>query len=83
VRTPQAYIYGIASNVVHELRMRIQHDRVMFDSHVAENLAERPHDLAPDELAERLSTQRQLERALSRLPPMHQTVLVLHKRDGL
>ena len=83
VRTPQAYVYGIASHVVHELRMRLQHERVTFDSHAVDHLSEQPSELPPDELAERLSTQRQLEQALARLPPTHQAVLLLHKRDGL
>ena len=83
VRTPQAYVYGIASHVVHELRIRTQHERVMFDSHALEHLAEQPQELSPDELAERLGVQRQLEHALTRLSPTHQAVLLLHKRDGL
>lgn len=83
VRNPQAYIYGIASHVVYELRMRSRNDRVTCDSHTLEQLAEHPAHFAPDELADQLGVKRQLEQALAQLPPMHQAVLLLHKRDGM
>ncbi|HEX7113962.1 MAG TPA: sigma-70 region 4 domain-containing protein, partial [Steroidobacter sp.] len=37
----------------------------------------------PDDLAERLSLEQQLDRALAQLPPMQAAVLLAHKRDGL
>src|SRR5688572_29318763 len=46
VRKPQAYVYGIASHVVHEFRMRAQHERVTYDSAAAEHLAEHPSELS-------------------------------------
>ena len=38
VREPQAYLYGVASNVVREFRMRseLERERVTFDSTAAE-----------------------------------------------
>ncbi len=83
VRKPQAYVYGIASHVVHEHRMREHGDRVTYDSHAVEQMAEHPAELSPDELADRLGLQREFARALARLSPTHQAVLLLHKRDGL
>jgi RNA polymerase sigma-19 factor, ECF subfamily len=54
VRTPLAYLLGIATHVVREFR-----------------------------IAERLELQDRLDRALNFLPPTHQLVLLLVKRDGL
>jgi RNA polymerase sigma-70 factor (ECF subfamily) len=86
VRKPQAYLYGVASHVVREFRMRTEqeNDRLRFDSEVLEAAAEHPRGQpSPDEMAEQLSLRRQLDRALSRLPRMHRTVLLLLKRDGM
>lgn len=63
--------------------MREQHDRVTYDSHALERAAEHPHELSPDELADRLGLQRQFERGFAQLSPTHQAVLLLHKRDGM
>ena len=80
VLNPRAYVYRIAAHVVAEFRTRSEHgqDTVVFDSEAVE----RAEAWEPDVLAERLSMQRQLERALAELPPTHQAVFLLHKRDG-
>ncbi len=83
VRKPQAYVYGVASHVVSEFRMRSEKDWVTFDSEAVERLADHPAHLPPDELAEQLGLERQLEEVLGELPPTHLAVLLLHKRDGL
>ncbi len=83
VRDPRAYLYGVATHVVLEYRARAQRDPVTFDSDTVENVSRDAAYAAPDTLAERLDTQRRLERALSSLAPTHLAVLVLHKRDGL
>ncbi len=85
VRKPQAYLYGVASNVVREFRMRaeLERERMTFDSEVLYDEAEHPAELPADELANTLDTTRQLERALAQLPPMHRAIIVLLKRDGL
>src|SRR5688572_16620892 len=72
VRQPRAYLFGIASHVVSEFRIRNAHalEWVTVDSGVLEHRAEHPADLKPDELAERLDMQRQLRRALEGLPPI-------------
>ena len=82
VRKPLAYVYRIAANIVYEFRLRESRERVTFDSEALEHMAEHPADLA-DELAERLSTQQQLEHVLAQLPPLYQAVFVLRKRDGM
>ena len=86
VREPQAYLYGVASNVVREFRIRseLERERVTFDTPAME--AEQDHSarqLRPDELAEHLDVVEQLERALIRLPPLHRAIVVLLKRDGM
>ena len=68
VRNPQAYLYGIASHVVHEAMFR--EDRSLANA-------------LPDDMAERLALQEDLSRALAELPVMHRVVLLLVKRDGL
>src|SRR5882672_7786524 len=66
VRKPQSYLYGIASHVVREFRMRAEqeHERLSFDSETIEALTEHPLEQLMDDPAERLHLQRQLERAL-------------------
>lgn len=84
VHKPLAYLYGIASHVVADYRIGEEHDRehLMFDSD-SEETWEEPAGALPDDMAERLNLQQQLERALSQLPPTHAAVLLAHKRDGL
>jgi RNA polymerase sigma factor (sigma-70 family) len=80
VFNPRAYVYRIAAHVVAEFRTRSEQgqDIVTFDSQAVEHA----EVSEPDDLAERLHMQRQLQRALTALPPTHQAVFLLHKRDG-
>jgi len=82
VRTPLAYLLGIATHVVREFLHRKHSERVVFDSEVTDDLCESPDAAAPAGLAERLELQDRLDRALALLPPTHQLVLLLVKRDG-
>ena len=83
VRKPLAYLIGIATHVVREFRQRKQHERVLFDSAVTDDLCENPQHSAQRGVAERLELQQWLDSALTQLPPTHQLVLLLVKRDGL
>ena len=85
VRDPVKYLYGIAANVVsdHLKRTGQQRRRVVVDSEVLDSLNEQLANACPDYLAERLSDERSLERALTSLAPTHREVLVLTSRDGL
>jgi RNA polymerase sigma factor (sigma-70 family) len=83
VRTPLAYLLGIATHVVHEFLQRRRHDRVLFDSDLADDLPETGAQAATQGLAERFELQDQLDRALTKLPPTHRLVILLVKRDGL
>lgn len=83
VRNPQAYLFGIASHVVSEFRMREEQALVTFDTEAVEHAGESLEHALPDDLADRLGMQRDLDRALEKLPDMHRTVLLLVKREGM
>jgi RNA polymerase sigma-70 factor (ECF subfamily) len=85
VRKPQAYLYGVASNVVREHRMKteLERERITYDSEVMLEEAEHSQELQASDLADHLDISRQLEHALAQLPPMHRAIIVLLKRDGL
>jgi RNA polymerase sigma-19 factor, ECF subfamily len=86
IRNPLAYLLGIATHVVREFRQRKQHQCVIFDSDMADSLSENL-ELTPRvgaaSNADRLELQNWLDSALRQLPPTHQAVLLLVKRDGL
>jgi len=86
IRDPFAYLLGIATHVVREFRQRKQDQRVIFDSDMAESLADNPGAESHADLVSNvdlLELQNWLDSALKKLPPTHQTVLLLVKRDGL
>jgi RNA polymerase sigma-19 factor, ECF subfamily len=82
LREPLAYLYRTAANVVYEF-LRSRREHVMFDSETADRAASKTDNPKPDELAEQIGYERDLERVLASLPPMLQTIVVLQKRDGL
>lgn len=83
VRNPLSYLLGIATHVVREFRQRKQHERVLFDSDLADDRCDRPDETAPAGVAEQLELKQRLDKALKQLSPAHQLVLLLVKRDGL
>jgi RNA polymerase sigma-70 factor (ECF subfamily) len=83
VRQPLAYLLGIATHVVREFRQRKQHDRVVFDSTLADDVCDRSDSVATRGPADDLELKNRLERALAQLPPTHLMVLLLVKRDGM
>jgi len=83
VRNPLSYLLGIATHVVREFRQRKQHERVLFDSDLADDRCARSDETAPAGMAEQLELKQRLDKALKQLPPAHQLVLLLVKRDGL
>src|SRR5262245_39202172 len=68
VRDPEAYMYRIASHVVHEFWQRAEQSFVTFDSETVDELEEREPQTVPDRLADELHAERQLDRVLKRLP---------------
>jgi len=85
VRSPQAYLYGVASHVVREFRMRLENDRdhIAYDSEAVAARSEHTDQPAHDELGDRLNLERQLEVALDELPAGQRAVLLCIKRDGM
>jgi RNA polymerase sigma-70 factor (ECF subfamily) len=81
VEKPVAYIFGIASHVVADFKSESWrgHERL------SDRDDDEPDDRAssPDELADRLNLQQQLERAFAQLPVTHAMVLIAHKHRGL
>ncbi|HMK85360.1 MAG TPA: RNA polymerase sigma factor [Steroidobacteraceae bacterium] len=83
VRNPLSYLLGIATHVVREFRQRRLHERVLFDSDLADDLADHTEGAPEESFAAQLELRERLDRALKQLPPAHQLVLLLVKRDGL
>lgn len=83
VRKPLAYLYGIAAHVLADFWSATRSDRLNVESEPVEEWSEDPQVALPDDLAERLNLQQQVEQALEQLPPTHAAVLLLHKGDGL
>lgn len=80
VQKPVAYIFGIASHVVADFRSESwqEHERQLDRDDESDDRAS-----SPDDLADRLNLQQQLERAFARLPQTHAMVLIAHKHRGL
>lgn len=83
IQRPQAYLYRIASNVVHDFNLRARQEPVTFDTDVTEELAEQAADVWAGDLADRLAIEQQLQRLLIQLPRGQLAALLLHLRDGL
>lgn len=85
VHKPLAYLYGVASHVLADFRIEVEQERehITVDSEKAEEWADCPSCVLPDDLAERLNLQQQIDRALADLTPRQREVILLHKRDGL
>jgi RNA polymerase sigma-70 factor (ECF subfamily) len=80
VQKPVAYIFGIASHVIADFKSESRSGHERWDDR--EDDAD-GHASSPDDLAERLNLQQQLERAFARLPQTHAKVLIAHKHRGL
>lgn len=85
VRSPQAYVYRIALNVLYEFRLRERGDRTVLDpTALAEAAEELPDDAAsPDEVYDEDARRRRFELVISRLPPMQRAVLRLAVQQDL
>jgi RNA polymerase sigma-70 factor (ECF subfamily) len=85
VHKPLAYLYGVASHVLADFRIELEQERehITVDSDTVDEWSDSPSCVLPDNLAERLSLQQQIDTALAQLPPTHAAVLLAHKRDGM
>jgi RNA polymerase sigma-70 factor (ECF subfamily) len=82
VQQPQAYLYRIAANVVHDFNLRARSSLVTCDSRVVEDFAEHRADVWRDDVADQIADREELERLLTPLPPAWRAALVLRHRDG-
>jgi RNA polymerase sigma factor (sigma-70 family) len=85
VRNPQAYVFGVAFNVLYEFRMHERRAAVIYDSDALTQVTNNLADAAPtpQELSEQRSQQRVLEGVMAQLSPMQQAVLLMAKRQEL
>lgn len=81
IEKPLAYLYGVASHVLADHMFAIK-ERCCIDwNEDADDWME--SYVLPDDMADRLNLQQQIDKALAQLPPTHASVLLAHKRDGL
>lgn len=85
VLKPLAYLYGIASHVLADYRIEVEQERecITVDSEAVDEWTDTPSCVLPDDLAERLNLQQQIDKAIAQLPPTHAAVILAHKRDGM
>ncbi len=82
IRSPLDYLYGIASHVVYQFRIRTHRDLVTYDSELVSGMEAQLQAPEPEGPVDRLGLQGELTRALDQLPPVHRAVLLLRSRDG-
>ena len=83
IRDPNAFICGMAVNVIHEFNYRQVRESRFVDSGASlEDAGDRLESSIADD-SERLNLSRQIEGALDSLPEAHRAVLVCCKRDGM
>lgn len=85
IHKPLAYLYGIASHVLADHRTGVEQERecITVDSEIIDEWCDTPSCILPDDLADRLNLQQQIDRCVAQLPPTHAAVLLAHKRDGM
>lgn len=81
IRSPEAYLFTVATNLVHEHTVRQATRPALVE---LDDVAEQPGPEDVDPCAHAVVRQRfeALERAIARLSPRMRTTLLLHRRDG-
>jgi len=80
---PLGYVIRTAANVLAEFRLRERRDPVAFDSDALADAGQHPLEARLDDLADRMSTEDQLQRLLARLPATYRKILLLRLCEGL
>jgi len=84
MRTPLAYLYRVAANVLSDWNAVEQRERhVTADSEELDRWAESAAAAWPENPNERLELSEQISKALEHLPPLQAAVLVLFEQEGL
>lgn len=79
IRHPEAYLFRIASNLIHEYWLT---SRIGLTEAAADPDELPSQDEGPDELANRQEALSALKRAIGFLPAVQQTVVLMHRCDG-
>lgn len=82
VRDPQAYVYRVAANLLHEFELRRRTDAAGLRRWTERRVVE---DRSPpaDHTADALFIGAKLREVLAQLSPKCRAVLILHRRDGM
>lgn len=85
VKSPQAYLFRVAFNVLYEFKLHRNRGRVSFDSDAASLAAEHLPDesVRPDEAYEHAKRESEVKGLIEQLPPMQRLVLLLATRENL
>ncbi len=85
VRQPEAYLYRIAANVLHEWGLHQKREILLYDTQTAEDVAESlsASETSRDPIGDAFAAQQQLERVLAQIPRNYRAVLILNVREGL
>ena len=83
IERPHAYLYRIASNVVHDSNLRAKTAPVTFDSEIADEFATHAADVWGGDPGDQLIREEELRGVLMQLPRAQLIALLLHKRDGM
>jgi RNA polymerase sigma-70 factor (ECF subfamily) len=84
MRTPLAYLYRVAANVLHDWNeIEHHHEHVVANSDEVERWAETPDAAWPEDPNERADLARQIDRALAELPPLQAAILVMFEGQGM
>jgi RNA polymerase sigma factor (sigma-70 family) len=78
IRDPQAYVFRIAANLVHEFALK--HPPVTEPASIDEPATDAA---APEQAADSRVHARRIKRALDELSPKCRTVFILHRRDDM
>src|SRR5688572_21189729 len=81
LQKPLAFLYGVAAHVVADFKLEASTEEahLTFDEDAIRQWSEHPTQILPDELADRVALERELEWALKQLPPTQAAVLLAQK----
>lgn len=82
IRNPEAYLFTVASHVLHQHSLRRSNDPVFIDIADADLDLAMPEGEDPSTKADHQGRMEVLERALARLPPKVGAALVMHRVGG-
>jgi RNA polymerase sigma-19 factor, ECF subfamily len=90
IEDPIKYLYSIARHVIGDFtKTGVDRTRVVFDSDLAESIAEHSQDAvsearaAEEALSAQIDSERAVDQAIKHLPSAHRKVLLMTMRDGL